>query len=100
MTGEKRGGGPKTLQGKARSSANAKTHGLTSKVPSNSQEKVLVETYAKELIDYKRQCYDILYEHFHGIMTNRKDLLREKASIQANRHKIEDILKTNDAFNK
>ena len=52
MTGEKRGGGPKTLQGKARSSANAKTHGLTSKVPSNSQEKVLVETYAKELIDY------------------------------------------------
>jgi len=59
-----------------------------------------IRSEAKELIDYKRQCYDILYEHFHGIMTNRKDLLREKASIQAKRHEIEEILKTNDAFNK
>lgn len=48
----KRSGGPKTLQGKARSSKNATSHGLTSVAPSNSNEKALVDSYSKELIEY------------------------------------------------
>jgi hypothetical protein len=59
-----------------------------------------IRSVAKELIDYKLQCHDILYDHFHGIMTNRKDLLREKATIQAQRHGIEEELRTNVSFNK
>lgn len=52
MKQAKRSGGPKTLQGKARSSKNATSHGLTSVAPSNSNEKALVDSYSKELIEY------------------------------------------------
>jgi hypothetical protein len=52
MTQGKRSGGPKTTAGKARASKNATTHGLTSMVPSNSNEKALVDSYSKELIEY------------------------------------------------
>jgi hypothetical protein len=52
MTQDKRSGGPKTEAGKARSSKNATSHGLTSMVPSNSSEKALVDSYSKELIEY------------------------------------------------
>ena len=52
MKQAKRSGGPKTVQGKARSSKNATSHGLTSISPSNSNEKALVDSYSKELIEY------------------------------------------------
>ena len=52
MKQAKRSGGPKTLQGKARSSKNATSHGLTSVAPSNSNEKALVDSYTQELTDY------------------------------------------------
>jgi hypothetical protein len=52
MKQAKRSGGPKTLQGKARSAKNATSHGLTSMAPSNSNEKALVDSYSKELIEY------------------------------------------------
>lgn len=52
MTQGKRSGGPKTIQGKSRSSKNATSHGLTSMLPSNSNEKALVDSYSEELIEY------------------------------------------------
>jgi len=52
MKQAKRSGGPKTVQGKTRSSKNATSHGLTSISPSNSNEKALVDSYSKELIEY------------------------------------------------
>ena len=52
MTQAKRSGGPKTLEGKSRSSKNATSHGLTSMVPVSSNEKALVDSYSKELIEY------------------------------------------------
>tara|TARA_R110001592_G_scaffold74779_4_gene226863 strand:- start:2468 stop:3037 length:570 start_codon:yes stop_codon:yes gene_type:complete len=35
-----------------------------------------------ELIQYKRSCYELLYNHFHGTITNRKELLLEKNEIR------------------
>jgi|GEM_PF-863672 len=52
MAQGKRSGGPKTVEGKSRSSKNATSHGLTSMAPSNSNEKALVDSYSKELIEY------------------------------------------------
>jgi len=52
MTVAKRGGGPKTQQGKARSSQNSRTHGITSNKPKDANEKALIETFSKELVDY------------------------------------------------
>lgn len=48
----KRSGGPKTVQGKARSSKNATSHGLTSMSPRNPNEKTLVTAYIDELANY------------------------------------------------
>ena len=44
--------GPKTLEGKARSSQNSTKHGLTTAIPSNDAEKALVASYIKELVEY------------------------------------------------
>lgn len=48
----KRSGGPKTVHGKARSSKNAISHGLTSLAPSNSNERALIDAYVQELTEY------------------------------------------------
>ena len=48
----KRGGGPKTERGRARSAKNATRHGLTSSLPKNTSEAELIESFSKELIDY------------------------------------------------
>lgn len=34
-----------------------------------------------ELIEFKRTCYELLYNHFHGTITNRKELLMERNNI-------------------
>ena len=38
-----------------------------------------IKSDSKELIDYQKECYQVLFEFFHGIMTSRKDLIRQKA---------------------
>lgn len=52
MAQGKKMGGPKTEQGKARSSKNATSHGLSSMLPSNSNEAALISSFSQELIDY------------------------------------------------
>jgi hypothetical protein len=37
---------------------------------------------SEELTNYKRSCYKLLYNHFHGSITNRKELLLEKNAIR------------------
>jgi hypothetical protein len=38
---------------------------------------------SQELIEYKRTCYNLLYEHFHGSITGRKEVIEERsATIQ------------------
>lgn len=41
-----------------------------------------IQSDSEELAAYKWECYRILYEHFHGTITGRKELLSEKARIQ------------------
>lgn len=36
---------------------------------------------SKELTEYKKTCYRLLYNHFHGTVTQRKDLLKERAEL-------------------
>ncbi|MGM0530441.1 MAG: phage antirepressor N-terminal domain-containing protein [Bacteroidota bacterium] len=45
------------------------------------------------LHEYKKKCYDILYNHFHGELTKRNDLLRKKAIAESEIQKIEKELK-------
>jgi len=48
---------------------------------------------SKELVEYKRTCYELLYNHFHGTITNRKELLQEKSEIDSRIHSIKQSLK-------
>jgi len=41
-----------------------------------------IQSQSTELAAYKWECYRVLYEHFHGAITGRKELLSEKARIQ------------------
>jgi len=41
-----------------------------------------IQSESEELAKYKWECYKVLYEHFHGAITGRKELLSEKARIQ------------------
>lgn len=51
---------------------------------------------SEELIAYKRDCYRLLYNYFHGTITNRKELLIEKENIQNQIGKIKHDLKEKD----
>jgi prophage antirepressor-like protein len=41
-----------------------------------------IQSSSPELLKYKWECYRILYEHFHGTITGRQNLLRQKAQAQ------------------
>ena len=49
-----------------------------------------------ELTDFKKTCYNLLYNHFHGTITNRKDLLLEKKDVNTQIHNLREELKTQD----
>jgi hypothetical protein len=41
-----------------------------------------IQSNSSELLAYKWECYKLLYQHFHGMIGGRKDLLKEKALAQ------------------
>lgn len=42
-----------------------------------------IQSASQELKKYKWECYRVLYEHFHGMITQREKLLRQRAEIKA-----------------
>ena len=58
-----------------------------------------IRSESKELVDYKRECYDILFNHFHGTITDRQELLGEKVKIKARLQLLESTLAENNEFN-
>lgn len=57
-----------------------------------------IKSESKELLLYKKECYEVLYNYFHGIITRRKKLFEEKAKIQTERNKIENELRSQESF--
>ena len=57
-----------------------------------------IKSDSKELLEYKKECYDILYNHFHGEITQRKDLLKQKAELRVEREKIRKLLEQDENF--
>lgn len=50
----------------------------------------------KELDDYKDTCYNLLYHHFHGTITNRKELLLSRDELDTKIHKMKTSLQEKD----
>ena len=47
----------------------------------------------KDLIEYKKTCYNLLYQHFHGTITNRKELLMKRNELDTKIHNTKSSLK-------
>jgi hypothetical protein len=61
----------------------------------------ILNSTSKELNEYKETCYSLLYNHFHGTITNRKELLLEKKDVDSQLHQLKSQLKEKDeAFQK
>ena len=54
-----------------------------------------IQSESKELREYKLECYQTLYNHFHGTITRRRELIREKAETTIQRRKLEFSLSQN-----
>lgn len=52
-----------------------------------------IQSKSIELKEYQKECYEILYNHFHGAITNRKDLLEKKAKAILEKKEILNNLK-------
>jgi len=52
-----------------------------------------------ELTEFKKTCYELLYDHFHGVITNRKQLLIDRKDVDAKIASIKEELKEeNEAY--
>ena len=57
-----------------------------------------LQSASPELLQYKKLCYEVLNDYFHGTITGRKSLLQQKAKLQIeidsvfNRMPVEDSL--------
>ena len=47
---------------------------------------------------YKLECHHVLFEYFRGSIPNRKEILRESASVRMQRLKLEAQLRNIDTF--
>jgi len=57
-----------------------------------------IKSNSPELIEYKKECYTVLYNYFHGVITRRKKLFEEKARIQNERNKLGNELREDPRF--
>lgn len=55
-----------------------------------------IRSKSAELLEYKKTCYDVLYNHFHGTITGRKDLLVKRQSIDSKIANLKEELKQED----
>ena len=57
-----------------------------------------IRSDSKELQQYKVECYRVLYNHFHGFITRRRILIKEKADTRVKRRKVEHALLENPDY--
>lgn len=57
-----------------------------------------IKSKSKELLEYKKECYDILYNHFHGALAKRKTLLQDKVASKVELEQIKMRLRENPDF--
>jgi hypothetical protein len=53
---------------------------------------------SKQLHEYQWRCYEMLYNHFHGAVGNRKDLIREQARLVVEEKKLMEDLERNPEY--
>lgn len=59
-----------------------------------------IRSNSPELIEYKKVCYDVLYNHFHGTLTGRLTALSEKSATAEEIKELEQRLVESDEYNR
>lgn len=59
-----------------------------------------IRSDSAELKAYKRICYEVLYDHFHGIVKRRAMILEQRTALRIEMSKLEDELQGNEQFEK
>ncbi|MHC1707462.1 MAG: phage antirepressor N-terminal domain-containing protein [Bacteroidales bacterium] len=57
-----------------------------------------IRSNSKELLEYKMECYNILFDHFHGTFSIRQKVLKEKALIRRKLISLQDELYKDEKF--
>jgi len=55
-----------------------------------------INSSSDQLAAYQKTCCDILYDHFHGVITNRKELLMQKIEVDTQLHELKKSLLDQD----
>lgn len=51
-----------------------------------------LQSSSPDLVEYKKECHRVLYNHFHGTITGRKELLSQKARAQVEMDEVMNTL--------
>lgn len=57
-----------------------------------------IRSDSADLIQYKRKCYDILYDHFHGALTARLNTLSQRDGIAMRILELEEKLEQSEEY--
>jgi hypothetical protein len=57
-----------------------------------------INSDSKELLEFKKECYDLLYNHFHGVIGKRKELLIGVAETQIKINTLKKELQNNKTY--
>ena len=57
-----------------------------------------IRSDSPELLEYKKECYKVLFDYFHGTITSRQNLIKEKAQLQTERISLENDLRQDNRF--
>ena len=57
-----------------------------------------LQSSSPDLIEYKKECHMVLYNHFHGTITGRKELLSAKAKAQQEMDEVMNSLSPENAL--
>jgi hypothetical protein len=53
-----------------------------------------IKSASRELLEYKMECYRVLFNHFHGTITRREELIKDRARIIGERTSLESKLRS------
>ncbi|MFY0628669.1 MAG: hypothetical protein JXR07_20420 [Reichenbachiella sp.] len=57
-----------------------------------------IRSDSKELQTYKMECYEVLFNHFHGSVTGRSEVLKEKMQLQEKVADLKSNLEDNEDY--
>lgn len=57
-----------------------------------------LQSGSPELLQYRRKCYDLLFDFFHGTITDRNALLKERTTSRLKARQLREALAANETY--